>query len=50
MRKEEAITSFDGWFAYAEFANTYNLRNRLAHEFRDLLSVNQPVQIPSETM
>lgn len=50
MRKEEAMTSFEGWFAYAEFANTYNLRNRLTHEFSDLLLVNQPVQIPLETL
>ena len=40
MKKEDVITSFEGWFAYAEFANTYNLRNRLTREFSDLLSTN----------
>jgi hypothetical protein len=40
MKKEDAITSFEGWSAYAEFADTYNLRGRLTREFSDLLSVN----------
>ncbi len=38
MKREEAVTSFEGWFAYAEFANTYNLRNRLVDEYSNLLS------------
>ncbi len=39
MSREEALTRFEGWFAYAEFANTYNLRNRLVNEYSDLLSI-----------
>lgn len=38
MKKEAVIQSFEGWSAYAEFANTYNLRKRLVVEFSDLLS------------
>lgn len=38
MKREDASKSSKGWFTYAEFANTYNLRRRLAKEFDDLLS------------
>ena len=37
ISKEEITKSFDGWSAYAEFANTYNLRNRLIKKYGDLL-------------
>jgi hypothetical protein len=40
ISKEAVIRSFDGWSAYAEFANTYNLRNRLIAEYKELLSEN----------
>jgi hypothetical protein len=42
MKKEEAVTNFEGWFAYAEFTNTYNLRNMLMNEYNDLLSESKP--------
>ncbi len=38
VKREDASRSFEGWFAYAEFANTYNFRRRLTKEFDDLLS------------
>ena len=50
MKSEDVIKSFEDWSAYVEFANTYNIRNKLTHEFRDLLSVNRVVQIPLETL
>lgn len=40
ISREEALTRFEGWFAYAEFANTYNLRTRLVNEYSDLLSTS----------
>jgi hypothetical protein len=39
---EEADTSFEGWFAYAGFANIYTLRNKLMNEYSDLLSESKP--------
>ena len=42
MKREEADTSFEGWFAYAEFANIYTLRNKLMNEYSDLLSESKP--------
>jgi retron-type reverse transcriptase len=38
MKREDVIQSFEGWFAYAEFANTYNFRRKITKEFSDLLS------------
>ncbi len=33
---QDAAKSLEGWFAYAEFANTYNLRNRVLERFNCL--------------
>ena len=37
ISKEEIIKRFDGWSAYAEFADTYNLRNKIITKYDDLL-------------
>jgi hypothetical protein len=33
ITKEDAITRLEGWLAYAEFANTYNLRRKILMQF-----------------
>lgn len=33
MSKEEIVHSIQGWMAYAKFANTYNLRNKVLEQF-----------------
>lgn len=34
--KEKVLLSFEGWFAYAKFANTYSLRNRVIARYKFL--------------
>ena len=38
MSMEEARCSLEGWLAYAEFANTYNLRSKVLLRFYELFS------------
>jgi hypothetical protein len=40
MTKEDAYRSLEGWFAYASFADTYNLRSKVNVRFNELF---QPV-------
>lgn len=37
MEREEIVQSLEGWFAYAEFANTYNFRKRVAAKLLEQL-------------
>ena len=36
MKREEIVQSLEGWFAYAKFANAYNLQRKVAAKFNDL--------------
>jgi len=36
MKRDEIVQSLEGWFAYAEFADTYDLRRKVAAKFNDL--------------
>ena len=36
LGRDEIVQSLEGWFAYAEFADTYNLRRKVAAKFNDL--------------
>ena len=36
ISKEEIMQSVEGWLAYAEFANTYKLRNNVVAKFNEL--------------
>ena len=36
MKRDEVVQSLEGWFAYAEFADTYDLRRKVAAKFNDL--------------
>ncbi len=40
MTIEDATRSLEGWLAYAKFANTYNLRNRVIARFNELIIPN----------
>lgn len=37
MSREEIERSFDGWFAYAEFANTYKFRKRVRDRLNEII-------------
>ncbi len=39
IEREEIVQSMEGWFAYTKFANTYNLRKRVAAKFNELFSI-----------
>ena len=36
MNRTEVVKSLEGWLAYSEFANTYNLRKRVVSKFNEL--------------
>jgi RNA-directed DNA polymerase len=41
MEKEKISQSLDGWIAYAEFANTYNLRMKVASAFAEAFNTEE---------
>lgn len=43
IAKEKISQSLDGWLAYAEFANTYNLRRKVAVAFTEAFKIYKPV-------